>query len=172
VLEIQRLKSVKACRPIARQAKVNANSSANSLNISVMNNIIMTSFLCTYKGDGQTTLKNSDNAAVVLTDLPIDNGGKGRSFSPTDFFASSLGACAVTIMGKYAESQGQSIIGTTVEITKTMGVEPRRIVEISVKFTFPDVVPAEDRKTYLGYLKTCPVYNSLNSNIKVIATSN
>ncbi|MDR2172184.1 MAG: hypothetical protein LBP59_18720 [Planctomycetaceae bacterium] len=33
VLEIQRLKSVKACRPIARQAKVNANSSANSLKI-------------------------------------------------------------------------------------------------------------------------------------------
>ncbi|MDR2170511.1 MAG: hypothetical protein LBP59_10250 [Planctomycetaceae bacterium] len=31
VLEIQRCKSVKACRPIARQAKVNANSSANSL---------------------------------------------------------------------------------------------------------------------------------------------
>ncbi|MDR2171965.1 MAG: hypothetical protein LBP59_17610 [Planctomycetaceae bacterium] len=31
VLEIQRLKSVKACRPIARQAAVNANSSANSL---------------------------------------------------------------------------------------------------------------------------------------------
>ncbi|MDR2171786.1 MAG: hypothetical protein LBP59_16705 [Planctomycetaceae bacterium] len=31
VLEIQRLKSVKACRPIARQATVNANSSANSL---------------------------------------------------------------------------------------------------------------------------------------------
>ncbi|MDR2168777.1 MAG: hypothetical protein LBP59_01385 [Planctomycetaceae bacterium] len=34
VLEIQRLKSVKACRPIARQATVNANSSANSLKAS------------------------------------------------------------------------------------------------------------------------------------------
>ncbi|MDR2168894.1 MAG: hypothetical protein LBP59_01990 [Planctomycetaceae bacterium] len=29
VLEIQRFKSVKACRPITRQADVNANSSAN-----------------------------------------------------------------------------------------------------------------------------------------------
>ncbi|MDR2170250.1 MAG: hypothetical protein LBP59_08925 [Planctomycetaceae bacterium] len=33
VLEIQRFKSVKACRPKSRQAKVNENSSANSLNI-------------------------------------------------------------------------------------------------------------------------------------------
>ncbi|MDR2169216.1 MAG: hypothetical protein LBP59_03650 [Planctomycetaceae bacterium] len=31
VLEIQRFKSVKACRPKSRQAKVNANSSTNSL---------------------------------------------------------------------------------------------------------------------------------------------
>ncbi|MDR2171397.1 MAG: hypothetical protein LBP59_14740 [Planctomycetaceae bacterium] len=31
VLEIQRFKSLKACRPKARQAKVNANSSTNSL---------------------------------------------------------------------------------------------------------------------------------------------
>ncbi|MDR2171818.1 MAG: hypothetical protein LBP59_16865 [Planctomycetaceae bacterium] len=34
VLEIQRFKSVKACRPKSRQAKVNANSSKNSLNSS------------------------------------------------------------------------------------------------------------------------------------------
>ncbi|MDR2169231.1 MAG: hypothetical protein LBP59_03725 [Planctomycetaceae bacterium] len=32
VLEIQRFKSVKACRPKARQAKVNENLSTNSLN--------------------------------------------------------------------------------------------------------------------------------------------
>ncbi|MDR2170951.1 MAG: hypothetical protein LBP59_12480 [Planctomycetaceae bacterium] len=31
VLEIQRFKSVKACRPKSRQATVNANSSTNSL---------------------------------------------------------------------------------------------------------------------------------------------
>ncbi|MDR2170154.1 MAG: hypothetical protein LBP59_08435 [Planctomycetaceae bacterium] len=35
VLEFQRFKSVKACRPKARQAKVNENSSVNSLSIVV-----------------------------------------------------------------------------------------------------------------------------------------
>ncbi|MDR2169089.1 MAG: hypothetical protein LBP59_03000 [Planctomycetaceae bacterium] len=35
VLEIQRFKSVKACRPKARQAKVNANSSTNSLKLAL-----------------------------------------------------------------------------------------------------------------------------------------
>jgi uncharacterized OsmC-like protein len=132
----------------------------------------MTSFLCTYKGDGQTTLKHSNNVAEVITDLPLDNGGKGRGFSPTDFFASSLGACAITIMGKQAESQGKSIVGTTVEITKTMGNNPRRITEINVNFTFPDTVPLADRPEYLKCLQTCPVHNSLSNAIKVTATSN
>ncbi|MDR2170220.1 MAG: hypothetical protein LBP59_08775 [Planctomycetaceae bacterium] len=36
VLEIQRFKSVKACRPKARQAKVNANSSTNSIKLLVV----------------------------------------------------------------------------------------------------------------------------------------
>ncbi|MDR1477647.1 MAG: OsmC family protein [Planctomycetaceae bacterium] len=117
-------------------------------------------------------MKHSDNVAEVITDLPLDNGGKGRGFSPTDFFASSLGACAMTIMGKYAEADGKSIVGTTVEISKAMGVNPRRIAEIGVKFTFPETVPPEERPNYLAYLKTCPVYNSLNNDIKVTVTSN
>ncbi|MCL2120439.1 MAG: OsmC family protein, partial [Planctomycetaceae bacterium] len=72
----------------------------------------MTVISCTYNGDSQTTLQHSDNQAEIRTDLPPDNGGKGREFSPTDLFASSLGACAMTIMGYMAESQGQSITGT------------------------------------------------------------
>ncbi|MDR2170151.1 MAG: hypothetical protein LBP59_08420 [Planctomycetaceae bacterium] len=40
VLEIQRFKSVKTCRPKARQAKVNENSSANSLNIGCITKIV------------------------------------------------------------------------------------------------------------------------------------
>ncbi|MDR2172323.1 MAG: hypothetical protein LBP59_19435 [Planctomycetaceae bacterium] len=38
VLEIQRFKSVKACRPKARQAKVNENSMTNSLNVTIHEN--------------------------------------------------------------------------------------------------------------------------------------
>ncbi|MDR1925802.1 MAG: OsmC family protein [Planctomycetaceae bacterium] len=132
----------------------------------------MAIFSCEYRGDGQTLLRHSGNVSEVLTDLPLDNGGKGRSFSPTDLFASSLGACAITIMGKYAESQGKSIVGATVEIEKKMGVEPRRIVAIVVKFIFPESVPVSDRQAYLAYLKTCPVYNSLRSDIVVTCSSN
>ena len=132
----------------------------------------MTNIQCIYHGDGQTSLKHSVNNVEIRTDLPPDNGGQGRQFSPTDLFASSLAACAVTIMGKMAESQGKSITGTTIDIDKQMAANPRRVAKISVKFTFPDSVEPDDRKKYLATFNVCPVHNSLDKAVEVEITSN
>ena len=133
----------------------------------------MTLISCTYNGDGQTTLQLSDNQAEVRTDLPRDNGGMGRDFSPTDLFVSSLGACAVTIMGKTAESQGKSLVGTRIAIEKEMGENPRRVTKITLRFEFPEHVDAADRQKYLASIKSCPVHNSLcNQVVQVVILSN
>lgn len=122
---------------------------------------------CDYLGDGQTTLTHGGSGVVIDTDLPADNGGKGRQFSPTDLFASSLAACAVTIMGKMAEARGQSLAGTRVSVTKTMASEPRRVASITLTFAFPASVSEEDRKKYLASIHTCPVHNSLGPDVNV-----
>jgi len=132
----------------------------------------MTLISCTYHGDGQTTLQHSGNRVEIRTDLPPDNGGKGRDFSPTDLFASSLGACTVTIMGKMAESQGQSIAGTRVTIEKEMGTNPRHVAKILLRFEFPESVDAADRTKYVSSIKACPVHNSLGGNVEVEVHSN
>ena len=132
----------------------------------------MTNIQCTYHGDGQTSLKHSGNNVEILTDLPLDNGGQGRHFSPTDLFASSLAACAVTIMGKMAESHGKSLIGTTADIEKQMATSPRRVAKIVIKLTFPDSVKPDDRKKYLATFNVCPVHNSLDKGVEVEITSN
>ena len=132
----------------------------------------MTSIHCTYHGDGQTSLKHSGNNAEIWTDLPSDNGGKERHFSPTDLFASSLAACSLTIMGKMAESRGKSIIGTTVDVEKQMAADPRRVAKIVVNFTFPDTVEPEERKKYVASFNACPVHNSLGKDVEVQMTSN
>lgn len=128
----------------------------------------MTSILCVYQGDGRTTLKHAGNGMEISTDLPLDNGGKGRSFSPTDLFASSLASCSITIMGKMAESRGLSIAGTRVEVEKIMGSEPRRIAKIVLKYMFPDDISAEDRAKFIASIKACPVHNSLADNVEVV----
>ena len=131
----------------------------------------MTKISCTYIGDGQTLLKHGDNQVEILTDLPADNGGKARHFSPTDIFASSLAACAVTIMGKMADNRGQSIEGTQVEVEKEMAADPRRVAKITLRFTFPDSIGEADREKYIASIKACPVHNSLG-NVEVVVASN
>ncbi len=132
----------------------------------------MTKILCTYTGDGQTTLKHLQSGAQIITDLPADNGGKGRCFSPTDLFTASLAACFLTIMGKMAESKGQDLSSCSVEAEKVMYADPRRVGKIILKVTFPVHIEDKDKQKYLAALRACPVHNSLSNNIELVLESN
>jgi len=132
----------------------------------------MTKILCTYTGDGQTALKHEQSGAEIKTDLPLDNGGKGRCFSPTDLFASSLAACFMTIMGKMASSKGQDLTSAQIEIEKIMYADPRRVGKLILKVTFPPAIAELDKKKYLAALRACPVHNSLSKEIELELSSN
>ena len=132
----------------------------------------MTKILCTYTGDGQTTLKHLTSGAEITTDLPLDNGGKGRCFSPTDLFASSLAACFLTIMGKMAQSKGQDLTSATVEAEKVMYADPRRVGKIMLKVTFPAHIEDKDKQKYIAALRACPVHNSISMDLEIVLESN
>ena len=87
----------------------------------------MATVSATYLGDLRVECVHNQSGTRIITDAPTDNQGKGASFSPTDLCATALGACAMTIIGIYAQSHGVDITGTTMNITKTMSADPRRI---------------------------------------------
>ena len=91
----------------------------------------------TYNGGLRTSSVHERSGNVIITDAPVDNKGKGEAFSPTDLLATSLGNCMMTIMGIAAEEHGFNIDGATCEITKDMGENPRRVVEIIAVLQFP-----------------------------------
>lgn len=133
----------------------------------------MTKMKTLYLGGLRTEIEHLQSGNKVITDAPLDNNGKGEYFSPTDLFASSLGSCMLTIMGISANSYGFSIDGTSVEIEKIMGTNPRRVVEIVVTLNFPknDYTPQQKRLIEAS-AKTCPVANSLHPDIKKTITFN
>ena len=60
-----------------------------------------------------------------------------------------------------------NIDGTSIEITKIMVAEPRRVGEIIVEFTLPKNNYSDKDKTLLeNAAHTCPVAKSLNSELK------
>lgn len=129
--------------------------------------IFMTKINITYLTDGQTELLHGPTGETVKTDLPPDNGGKGRRFSPTDLFAASFASCVLTIMGKLAERRGETLEGAEIEIDKIMAENPRRVGSFILNIKFPPGFNEEQKKVYLGAVKSCPVHNSLHPDIKV-----
>ncbi|MBY0245169.1 MAG: OsmC family protein [Sphingobacteriaceae bacterium] len=121
----------------------------------------------TYKGQLRTSSIHLASGNEIITDAPIDNHGKGEAFSPTDLLATSLGNCMLTIMGIAANTQGFSIDGATVEVTKIMAENPRRVGEIVLNFEFPaNNYTDKDKKVLSVSANTCPVIYSLHPEIK------
>jgi len=120
----------------------------------------------TYLGDLRTESVHLKSGNSFLTDAPTDNNGKGEAFSPTDTIATGLASCMLTMMGIKAKEMGVDMKGTTAEVTKTMGTNPRRISKIEVLLNFPIAADAKTRKILEQTAKTCPVHYSLHPDIE------
>jgi uncharacterized OsmC-like protein len=131
-------------------------------------NIIMATSKVLYNGGLRTTATHLQSSTDIITDAPVDNQGKGEAFSPTDLLATSLASCMLTIMGIAARTHGIDIDGTSAEVTKVMGTEPRRVTEIHVNFTFPKKNDYSDKQKKIleNAALTCPVHYSLHPDIK------
>jgi uncharacterized OsmC-like protein len=120
----------------------------------------------TYLGDLRTSSEHLQSGSVIISDAPTDNNGKGEAFSPTDTVANGLASCMFTVMGIKARDLGVDFSGSTAEVTKIMGTEPRRISEIHVTFSM-ELEADEKTKTILERTAmTCPVHYSLHPDIK------
>ncbi|MDR0734476.1 MAG: OsmC family peroxiredoxin [Elusimicrobiota bacterium] len=106
----------------------------------------MTKIITQYIEDSQVKSTHEPTSHTILTDLPPDNGGKGRTFSLTDIFTASFGACALTIMARLAERKGDDLSGAKIIIDKIMpAVPPRKVAKFILEITFPDGFTREKR---------------------------
>ncbi len=121
----------------------------------------------TYTGDLRTEAMHVKSGQTFRTDAPVDNQGKGEAFSPTDLLATSLGACAMTMVGIASRTHGFNVDGTFIKVTKIMASEPRRVGEVIVEMNFPDIKYTEKEKKIIRHtIDTCPVGQSLNPELK------
>lgn len=119
-----------------------------------------------YQGKLRTSCTHQRSGNTIVTDAPVDNNGKGEAFSPTDLVATALAACQLTTMGIYANYREIDIDGATCEVTKIMGSDPRRIVEIVVDMVVPDRGLTDKQRSSLEHVaRTCPVDHSLHPDL-------
>jgi putative redox protein len=124
-----------------------------------------------YEGELHCRAEHGPSSAVLVTDAPLDNHGRGQSFSPTDLVATGLGTCMVTVMGILARKRGYDLQGARVHVTKQMTAQlPRRIARLAVEVTLPKAATlsvAADREMFERTAHECPVRLSLLDAIEV-----
>ena len=123
-----------------------------------------------YQGDLRTQSTHGPSKTTLITDAPVDNQGKGASFSPTDLVATALGTCMLTTMGIVAKRHGWVLDGATCTVEKHMVADPeRRIGKLTVTIRMPEF--GEKERTILERTAfTCPVHKSLHPKVEIPVT--
>lgn len=124
-----------------------------------------------YQGQLHCQAMHEPSGALLETDAPKDNQGKGESFSPTDLVATALGTCMLTVMGIAARGLKVDLTGATVNVEKTMVASPlRRIGTLTVHLHVPMPISKDHQEKLEEAALTCPVHKSLHPDIHIPIT--
>ena len=120
-----------------------------------------------YQGGLRCEATHGPSKGKLITDAPVDNHGKGESFSPTDLIATALGTCMATIMGIFAEHHAIDLRGMRITVEKEMVQTPiRRIARLASKITIPLPPTHPQREALERAALTCPVHQSLHPEVQ------
>lgn len=120
----------------------------------------------TYLGQLRTEALHLRSGEKIITDAPVDNHGKGASFSPTDLLSTSLACCMLTLMGIAAESRQIPLNGLKARVVKHMVAGPRRVERIEVHVQLEGAgLNGSQRHIIEQAARTCPVAMSLREDL-------
>ena len=126
----------------------------------------MVTITSTYDGALRCTATHGPSLVTLMTDAPVDNHGKGESFSPTDLVATAVANCMLTVMGIAAERHGIDVKGMSVTIGKEMSSDtPRRIVGLKSVMMIPLPADHPQRTLLEAAALSCPVKKSIAPEI-------
>ena len=123
--------------------------------------------LITITQEKESTFKTEIRKHSILSDMSVADGGKDDAPSPAEFLVSSLGNCIGMVINTYCESHGYDSNGLCVTMTYLLNDKPKMIKSITIDIEISENFPANRRPAIMNLIKTCPIYNSLHSDIDI-----
>ena len=121
-----------------------------------------------YNGNLRNTCTHLNSGAQFITDAPLDNKGKGESFSPTDLVATAYISCMFTIIGIYCQERDLNFVHGEGTVDKVMASNPRRIGELNITLDLSNNGWSEKECLKIERAaRTCPVALSVSDNMKI-----
>jgi putative redox protein len=121
-----------------------------------------------YQGGLRCEAVHGPSGTKLVTDAPVDNHGKGESFSPTDLVATALATCIPTIMGIVAEREKIDLTSMRITVQKEMSAAPpRKIAKLATRIVMPAGLTDQQRAKLEKAAHTCPVHQTLQGNVEI-----
>lgn len=127
----------------------------------------MTTVKTSYLGELRCESTHVKTGSGLITDAPVDNCGKGSTFSPTDLLTTALLNCMITVMGIHANKQEWAFKVLEANAIKKMGINPRRVVEIEITIDIDGAHLNSGMREELAQIGlNCPVAKSLSAELR------
>jgi uncharacterized OsmC-like protein len=128
---------------------------------------LMTRIEITYQRVGSCQVVHSQSGARIITDLPVEYGGAGASFSATDLLAAALGVCIATNIDKIADRHGIPLDALSVTVDKTLSQKPKRVAALLITVQSTVAIPSEIVQRLERAASHCGVHRSLHPDVQV-----
>lgn len=126
----------------------------------------MVKMTAVYKGGLSCEATHGPSGTTITTDAPVDIGGGGRAFSPTDLVGTALLTCILTTVASVAEKYDLELKGMSGSVEKIMtDTTPRRIAKLIVDVHIPVAENHELRDKLERAVHYCPVHHGLHPDI-------
>lgn len=127
----------------------------------------------TYTGDLHVECVHLQSGAKFVTHSSEKPDAELDGFSPVELCATSLAACATTMIGLFASKHNLDVTGMKVRVNKEMVTGPYRFGKIEIVFDMPDRdYTAKDKVQIERAANSCPVHSSFRADIEQIFTFN
>lgn len=124
-----------------------------------------------YNGNLRNTCTHLNSGTQLITDAPLDNKGKGESFSPTDLVATAYVSCMLTIIGIYCQEHELNFSHGEGTVDKVMASNPRRIDQLNIELDLTNNGWSEKEHIKIERVaRTCPVAISVSDDMKINLT--
>jgi putative redox protein len=127
----------------------------------------LSKFTIKLQDKGRCRIRHELAGAEIITDLPPEYGGQGRSFSSTDLVAAAVGACILTSIDGILERDGYDPEKIKISVLKTLSENPKMIHAISLEIFYPEKFDRVLIAKLERAMATCPVKRSLNDQVAI-----
>ncbi len=127
----------------------------------------MSKYQLGYYDNGRCRIVHQFNNSEIVTDLPPEYGGSGRSFSSTDLVTAAVGSCYLSTIEEMLRRNDYNLDEVFLTVSKKLQEQPKKIKAISMQLHLP-MQPSEKLSRQLDKaINLCPVKRSLSTDIEV-----